>query len=219
MTAAILHGNTEVWPLLSAEDTLGHGTHAVVPPRGYQGRDCIQITSDDADLPDNSRWQVVETRPFTTGTIELWVASFPTKKDENAFAGVTFQVHGSNDPAKCDHCEGVYLRMLNSGAKLPKRNHVLQHFASPDMPWNVLRERFPGQHETYADVRSGEWNHLRIEVQRTSLAVWVNQPLWSVRATMKCSLIRAEGQGYIGLFTERFCNSYYSDLRITHASV
>jgi hypothetical protein len=92
------------------------------------------------------------------------------------------------------------------------RNRSTQYESDPDFPWNLLRKEAPGAYESYADVESGAWIKLRIEVSGTKARLYVNgapQPALIVN-----DLRLGESRGKIALWARISSEAYFSNPRV-----
>ena len=117
-----------------------------------------------------------------------------------------------------DRYEYVYIRPDNGRAEeQERRNHATQYASHPDHPWPVLRKAFPGRYESYADVASGVWTPLRVEVRGTTARLYVNrapQPVLIVN-----DLRLPPGEGGIGLWIGAGTEAFVANLTIARRSV
>jgi hypothetical protein len=122
------------------------------------------------------------------------------------FIGVSFHVRG-------DTAERFYIRPDN--ARLENqlfRNRSTQYEASPDHPWNRLRQESPGMYESYADLESGGWTRLRIQVRGTTARLYINGA--SEPALVVTDLKHGASRGAIALWTRISSDAYFSNLRV-----
>lgn len=150
---------------------------------------------------------------FTDGVIEVDVsgarrAGYATD-DASAFKGfigVSFRVRG-------DTAERFYVRPEN--AHHPDevfRNRATQYEASPDWPWNRLRQERPGGYESPAEMVAGGWTHLRIEVSGTTARLFVNRT--ATPALVVTDLRNGTRGGGIALWTRISSDAYFANLRV-----
>lgn len=127
----------------------------------YQGRPALRATALES-APALDRLVVLDTPAFGDGVIEAWISGAPTataSATARGFVGVAFRVH---DDARL---EAIYLRPTNGRADDQlRRNHAVQYISHPDHPWERLRAEAPAKYETYVDLESGRWTHVRIVV-------------------------------------------------------
>jgi hypothetical protein len=103
---------------------------------------------------------------FRNGTIDVDVSGAPSPEagaQARGFIGVAFRVQDGGA-----RFENIYLRPTNGRADDQlRRNHTVQYESEPEWPWDRLRKESPGVYESYADVVTGEWTHIRIVVEGT----------------------------------------------------
>jgi hypothetical protein len=150
---------------------------------------------------------------FRNGTIELDVAGLPARgaaADVRGFIGIAFRVQA--DPSRY---EAFYIRPTNGRADDQlRRNHATQYIGMPDYPWHKLRKDHPGLYESYADMVSGEWTRLRVEVDGAKARLFVNgasQPALIVNDLK----LGAEATGGVALWVGNGTEGYFSNVRVT----
>jgi hypothetical protein len=184
----------------------------------YHGRRALRIAplAGQEQATDQEMIAVLANSDFRNGVIEIDVAGSRRKgyatDDVSAFKGfigVSFRIRG-------DSSERFYVRPEN--ARLDSqlfRNRSTQYEASPDYPWQRLRQESPGMYESYADMEAGGWTRLRIEVSGSKAKLYVNgapQPALIVN-----DLKHGDTHGAIGLWTRISVDAYFSNLRVTPA--
>jgi hypothetical protein len=149
---------------------------------------------------------------FTDGTVEVDLAGRPdagASDTARGFVGVSF--HAAPHAAAFD-C--FYLRPTNGRADDQlRRNHSTQYISAPDFPWQRLRSETPGVYESYVDLVTGAWTHVKIEVIGARARLFVNgaaQPTLVVN-----DLKRGATSGQIGLWIGVGTEAYFRDLRVT----
>ena len=190
--------------------------HARLAWVDYRGRRALTF----APLPgqefanDIEMMAIVAGSDFTDGTIEVDVAgarregySADPVSGFKGFVGVSFRVRG-------DSGERFYIRPENGRAEDQIfRNRSTQYEASPDFPWDRLRRENPGVYESYVDLESGAWTHLKIEVSGRKARMYVNgasQPTLVVN-DLKLGI----GRGAIALWSRISAQAHFSNLRVT----
>lgn len=151
---------------------------------------------------------------FGDGTIEIDVAGarrqgYATDNVSafKGFVGLSFRARG-------DSAERFYLRPENARLESQLfRNRSTQYEASPDFPWQVLRQASPGQYESYVDLEPGAWTRLRIEVDGTRARLFVNDA--AQPALVVTELKHGRSRGEIALWTRISSDAYFSNLRVT----
>jgi hypothetical protein len=149
---------------------------------------------------------------FTNGTIEVNILSRLNGKgpaDARAFAGIAYRV-----TADADRFEAVYLRPLNgqkANPPSPRDQRAIQYFAYPDWKFDRLREQYPGDYETGADIGPDEWITLTLDIDHTRLTATVDGT-----ETLTLSETTAPPvAGAVGLFVDIGSESFFSNLKIT----
>ena len=192
-------------------------TNGRVIPLQYRGRRALRLAplaGHERDT-DQEMYAVLTESDFENGVIEVDVAGarregYSKATDVGGFkgiVGISFRVHG-------DSAERFYIRPEN--ARLSDqlfRNRSTQYESAPDFPWNRLRQENPGMYESYVDLESGAWTHLKIEVAGTSARFYVNgasQPSLIVTA-----LKNGVGAGRIALWARISTEAYFANLRVT----
>jgi hypothetical protein len=85
--------------------------------------------------------------------------------------------------------------------------------SEPDYPWQRLRTETPGVYESYVDLETGAWTHVRIEVTGVRARLYVNgaaQPALVVN-----DLKRGATAGAIGLWVGPGTEAYFRNLSVT----
>src|SRR5215831_6649425 len=182
----------------------------------YRGRRALKLAPLEGHERDTDQelMAVLNGSEFRDGVIELDVSGarrqgYSTAEDVSGFKGIvglTFRLHG-------DSAERFYIRPEN--ARLNNqlfRNRSTQYESSPDFPWQRLRAESPGVYESYVDLESGAWTHLKIEVSGRSARLFVNgssQPCLVVN-----DLKLGESHGAIALWARISTAAYFSNLKV-----
>jgi hypothetical protein len=148
---------------------------------------------------------------FKNGAIDVDVAGAPAKgapEDARGFIGVVFRAQSDS------RFEIIYLRPTNSHADDQlRRNHTTQYSAEPEWPWDRLRKESPGVYESWVDMETGKWTHMRIVVHGTDASLYVNH------AANPCLIVHdlklGETEGAVGLWMGQDTEGYFKDLRVT----
>jgi hypothetical protein len=164
-----------------------------------------QVIHLDAKDDDGVAW--INGQQFTDGTIEVDIKG----KDElqHSFVGIAF--HGVDNKT----FEAIYFRPFNFRATdAARKSHAVQYVALPQYDWSKLRDEHPGQYEKPIDPAPdpNEWFHARIEVQGTSIKVFVNgnaTPSLTVEA-----LVHTDGK-MIGYWVGNTSDGSWKNLKIT----
>ena len=148
---------------------------------------------------------------FHNGTIEADLAGAPgARADESArgFIGLAFRIQSES------RFEIMYLRPTNSHADDQlRRNHTTQYSSEPEFPWDRLRTESPGVYESWADIKPGEWIHMRIAVHGTSASLYLNE------AQNPCLIVHdlklGDVKGSVGLWMGQDTEGYFRNVRVT----
>ena len=182
----------------------------------YRGRRALKLAPLEGHERDTDQemMAVLIGSDFRNGVIELDVSGarregYSKAEDVSGFKGIvglTFRLRG-------DSAERFYIRPEN--ARLDNqlfRNRSTQYESSPDFPWQRLRQESPGVYESYVDVESGGWTHLKIEVSGRAARLYVNG------ASQPCLVVTdlklGEGHGAIALWARISTEAYFSNLKV-----
>jgi len=151
---------------------------------------------------------------FHDGTIEVDVAGsvLPTTlTGARGFIGVAFRIDAAGGSFSS---EGFYIRPTNGHSEdQVRRNHSTQYFSYPGYDFDRLRREAPGQYESYTDLVSDEWTHLRIEVSGAAAQFYVGtatQPVLIVHDLKRGS----DAHGTVGLWVDNGTNGHFRNLSI-----
>jgi hypothetical protein len=182
----------------------------------YRGRRALKLAPLEGHERDTDQemMAVLTGSDFRNGVIELDVSGarrqgYSTAEDVSGFKGIvglTFRLHG-------DSAERFYVRPENSRLDNQLfRNRSTQYESSPDFPWQRLREESPGVYESYVDLESGGWTHLRIEVSGHTARLFVNG------ASQPCLVVNdlklGESHGAIALWARISTEAYFANLKV-----
>ena len=174
----------------------------------YKGQKALQLTGD----PNNNGIALVEGTDFQNGTIEVDVAGLPgagASATARGFVGIAFRATPHAARYDC-----FYIRPTNGRADDQlRRNHSTQYVSEPDFPWEKLRTETPGVYESYADLESGAWTHLRVEVEGVKARLFVNRA--AQPALIVNDLKHGTTRGQIALWIGPGTEAYFRDLRVT----
>jgi len=155
---------------------------------------------------------IVDGLEFGSGAIEAEIAGAPAPdapEGARGFVGVAFRVQPD-----LRTYDAFYLRPTNGRADDQlRRNHSTQYISAPDFPWERLRKETPGVYESYVDLVTGAWTHMKIEVSGVKARLFVNggaQPVLIVN-----DLKRGATGGQIGLWIGAGTEAYFRDLRVS----
>lgn len=206
-------------PLTSAAGLVPHNVN--ITPQRYRGFDAVKLqVIGDFKSPreggcEHCTFANIRDIDFTNGSIEIELTSRPVDGAPpwaKGFVGIVFRV--SEDGSQY---EGIYLRPVNaSAADQLQRNHTVQYFSYPDYPWHRLREVSPGVYETYADIETGNWTRLKLEVRGAQALLYINGSKKPALIVNDLKL-GEDASGSIGLYTEPATEAYFRNLIVTHA--
>jgi hypothetical protein len=176
----------------------------------YKGKKAVKLADAGAQGAGETL-AIITGTDFQDGAIEVDLTgdTLPTAPPTSrGFTGIAFR--SAPDGSKY---EAFYLRPKNGRAEDQlQRNHSAQYIATPDFPWELLREKFPGKYETYVDLVPGEWTKVKIEVHGESARLYVNgaaQPTLIVN-DLKHGLSR----GTIALWIGPGTVAHFANLRV-----
>ena len=185
----------------------------------YRGRKAVRVRSmPNADAvfdPQKSGTGggivVLDGSSFHNGVIEVDVAGMPQANAPalaRGFVGIAFRV-----PPNASKYDYVYIRPTNGRADdQERRNHSTQYASFPDNEWLKLRTESPGKYESYVDLVSGEWTHLKIEVSGVKMRLYVNgaaQPTLLVN-----DLKLGDGSGALALWIGVGTEAYFANMQL-----
>jgi hypothetical protein len=177
----------------------------------YRGQRAIHLQSRlGYEADDDSMLAIVPASDFKDGTIEIDVAGTPIPQVPNArgFIGVAFRVQAHPDSFEC-----LYIRPTNARCDdQQRRNHSVQYTCGPAFSFRRLRAESPETYEAYADMETGAWTHLKVEVAGTKARLYVNhapQPALIVN-----DLKLGDTRGAIALWSHTFTDGYFANLRV-----
>jgi hypothetical protein len=202
-------GNGRALRLDSVADLTLVGARAEVVT--YRGQRAVHLQSrlgHEAD--DDSLLAIVPASDFKDGIIELDVAGAPIPQVPAArgFIGVAFRVQAHPDSFEC-----FYVRPTNARCDdQQRRNHSVQYTSGPAYSFRRLRAESPETYEAYADMETGAWTHLKVEVDGTRARLYVN------RATQPALIVNdlklGDTHGAIALWSHTFTDGYFANLRV-----
>jgi hypothetical protein len=177
----------------------------------YKGHKALQIVGV-SDGTDGDQVALVKDLDFKDGSIEVDLAGVPgpsASDTARGFVGVAFHAAPHATAIDC-----IYLRPTNGRADDQlRRNHSTQYISHPAYPWERLRSETPGVYESYVDLETGAWTHVRITVSGVHARLYVNgaaQPTLIVN-----DLKRGALSGAIGLWIGPGTEAYFRNLQIT----
>ena len=181
---------------------------AVPKPVTYKNEKALQILA----ARTTDALALLKDLDFTDGAIDVDVAGLPGAAASNTargFIGVAFRSAPHGTAFDC-----FYLRPTNGRADDQlRRNHAAQYVSEPEFPWERLRTQSPGVYESYVDLETGVWTHVKIEVSGVRARLFVNgaaQPALIVN-----DLKRGVTSGAIGLWIGPGTEAYFRNLEVT----
>ena len=184
--------------------------HVVPQSVTYKGQKALRLT-EVADYGGEAVALLPDVK-FSDGTIEVDLAGLPAAGSDagaRGFVGIAFRATPHAAAMEC-----LYLRPTNGRADDQlRRNHSTQYISEPGYPWQRLRSENPGVYESYVDLETGAWTHVKIEVSGVRARLFVNgspQPVLVVN-----DLKRGVASGSIGLWIGVGTEAYFRDLRVT----
>src|SRR2546426_10511611 len=155
--------------LTSATGLVLHGAHASVVT--HNGQRAVRLVEESGY--NGEPYAIVPGPALQDGAIEVEVAGRPAEGANDAargFVGIAFRVRSDHSAFEC-----FYLRPTNGRADDQlRRNHSTQYVSHPDFPWQRLRAENPGVYESYVDLETGVWTHLRVDVDGLRARLFVN---------------------------------------------
>jgi hypothetical protein len=159
----------------------------------------------DAREGDGIAW--LDGSDFDNGVIELDLKG--KNVPQQSFLGVAFR--GVDDTSY----DTVYFRPFNFAAADPaRRAHAVQYDSRPDHHWPRLREEHPGVYESAIEPPPDPeaWFHVRIEVDRPEVRVYVNG------AQTPCLTVKelsGRAGGRVGLWVGNNSDGAFANLTMT----
>jgi hypothetical protein len=138
----------------------------------YRGKRALRAVERDP-AANAETMAILRGVKFHDGEIEADIAGMPgpgADAGARGFVGIAFRVQSA------ERYECFYLRPTNGRAPDQlRRNHSTQYISHPEYTWDRLRKENPGVYESYVDLVSGEWTHVRIVVDGTKAQLYVNR--------------------------------------------
>jgi hypothetical protein len=178
----------------------------VVTYRGHRAVHLTDVSGTNANLI-----AVLTASDFKDGTIEVDVAGSPgpgASDTARGFIGIAFRLQPNRSRYEC-----FYLRPTNGRADDQlRRNHSVQYVSEPEFPWQKLRQETPGVYESYVDLETGAWTHMKIVVQGVQARLFVNN------AAQPCLIVKdmkhGDTHGPIALWIGPGTDAYFSELTV-----
>ena len=188
-----------------------HLRHGILDVRvvSYRGRQALHVLNPPVGALGAAI--LIPGTEMANGTIELDVAGQPiagAAPDARGFIGLVFR---AVDDTTYD---SFYIRPTNGRAEEQiRRNHSTQYIAAPDFLFDRLRAEAPGAYESYADLETGAWTHLRVEVSGSTARLFVNS---SSQPVLIANPLKGRGRsGLVGLWIGDQTDAYFSRLQVT----
>src|SRR5437762_680591 len=155
--------------------------NVIAEPATFQGKRGLRITA----TPEAARQEVeppmlawIEGLDFSNGIIEAEVAGAPASgafTGARGFVGIAFRLQMDNKTEGKATYDAFYVRPTNGRAEdQERRNHATQYISAPDWEWFRLRKETPSKYEAYADMVTGEWTKLKVDVHGVKARLYVN---------------------------------------------
>lgn len=178
----------------------------------YLGKKALRLVEGPNPVAEKSV-ALLNDVTFTNGTIEADVAGKPAAGSDGAargFVGLAFRATPHAAQFEC-----FYIRPTNGRADDQlRRNHSTQYVSHPDFTWQKLRTEAPGVYESYVDLETGVWTHLKLEITGVRARLYVNgasQPVLIVN-----DLKRGATSGQVGLWIGAGTEAYFRNLQIAN---
>lgn len=189
---------------LRANTHLGEPAYEIrMPSSSYQ-----DPTREKLADRDFMAWLPID---FGDGSIEVEVASDLAVDAPNyarGFVGFAYRIDEKG------RFENIYLRPTNSTADdQVRRNHTIQYAAYPDFRFDQLRSQSPEKYETYADISTGRWIHMRLVVKGARAELYLDH---SPRAAFIVNDMKlpASQRGGVGIWVESGTVAHFRNLRV-----
>src|SRR5262252_8300812 len=181
-------------------------------PVTYLGRKAVRLTEGDAEPQITTEAIALLPEPrFQDGTIDVEVAGRPrpgAAEGARGFVGIAFRSAADASSFEC-----IYLRPTNGRADDQlRRNHSTQYISYPEYDFARFRKEAPGVYESYVDLETGAWTHVRIQIAGTKALLFVSgspQPVLVVN-----DLRHGVSSGQVGLWIGNGTEAFFSSIRI-----
>lgn len=206
-TAAAQSTKTQTFDLASDKGLRSHGVQ--VTPATHMGQKAVRLVNTRGS--NGEGYAAVEGATLQDGSIALDVAGRPeggASEGARGFVGVAFRVKADDSAFEC-----FYIRPTNGRADDQlRRNHATQYISFPGFPWQKLRQETPGVYESYVDLETGVWTHLRVTVKGAHAQLFVNnapQPALIVN-----DLKQAPASGGVALWIGTETEGFFRNLKV-----
>lgn len=188
-------------------------------PDTYLGEPAFEVRMPSSSYQDPAKEKLADRNfmawlpiDFGNGVIEVEIASDLASDAPDyarGFVGFAYRIDEKGQ------FENIYLRPTNSTATDQiRRNHTIQYAAYPDFRFDMLRTNSPEKYETYADIATGRWIHMRLVVKGARAELYLDRsprPAFIVN-DMK---LPATQRGGVGIWIESGTIAHFRNLRIT----
>jgi hypothetical protein len=144
---------------------------------------------------------------FANGTIEVDLLG-RSQPVQGSFVGIALRVVDGQTH------DAVYFRPFNFRATDSTRHaHAVQYVSDPEWTWQRLRTERPGQYERaiVPEPDGDEWFHVRIDVARPRIQVFVNN---AATPSLVVDELSARTHGPIGVWVGEGSGGYFANLRV-----
>ena len=176
----------------------------------HQGQKAVRLVNTTQQ--NGEAYAIVDGPMLQDGAIEVDVAGRPeggASEGARGFVGVAFRMKSDNSAFEC-----FYIRPTNGRADDQlRRNHATQYTSFPGFPWQKLRQENPGVYESYVDLVSGEWTHLRVTFNGKRAQLFVNRAPQPVLIVNDLKL--APRAGGVALWIGSETEAFFRNLRVT----
>ena len=148
---------------------------------------------------------------FKNGTIDVDLAGVPGSGSGRARADSSASRFGRRHTQK--RSSASTFDRPTDGPTISCGAIIRPRVSPPRFPWQKLRAENPGVYESYVDLETGVWTHLRVDVDGARARLFVNgapQPALIVN-----DLKRGVVSGQVGLWIGSGPEAYFRNLRIT----
>lgn len=149
----------------------------------------------------------LDTYDFADGTIEVDLLG-RSQPVQGSFVGIALRVVDGQTH------DAVYFRPFNFRATDSTRHaHALQYVSDPEWTWQRLRTERPGLYEKpiVPEPDGDEWFHVRIDVARPRVQVFVNN---AATPSLVVDALSTRTHGPIGLWVGEGSGGYFANLRV-----
>ena len=149
----------------------------------------------------------LDTSDFADGTIEADILG-RSQPVQGSFVGIALRVVDGQTH------DAVYFRPFNFRATDSTRHaHAVQYVSEPEWTWQRLRSERPGLYEkpVLPEPDGDEWFHVRIEVARPRIRVFVNN---AATPSLVVDELSTRTHGPIGLWVGEGSGGYFANVQV-----